>query len=249
MGRGTARPFKTTRFLRTGKVFRGLVPPRAMQPAGGGGLRTFDYHARSLARSVLGAPARLLRFRHVQATSHCVTQKPSRRRFLKLGIAGAVLLGGGTALYRTVGRFGPAAAGYKVFDDDEVKVLEAACEAHFPGAPEWPLSAKEAGCAQFVDRYLSELYSDNQTLFRALLRTLNLSTLITHRTLFKNLDAKERLDVLESWASSSMRLRRGGYASLTLFIKMGYYENEKVREALGYSLGCEVSQEGRPQGI
>ena len=175
--------------------------------------------------------------------------KTSRRRFLKLGIAGAVLLGGGTALYRAVGRFGPAAAGWKVFDADEVQVLEAACEAHFPGAPEWPLSAKEAGCAQFVDRYLAELYGDNQTLFRALLRTLNLSTLVTHRTQFKHLDPKERLEVLESWASSSMRVRRGGYSSLTLFIKMGYFENEKVREALGYTLGCTVSQEGRPQGI
>ncbi len=177
------------------------------------------------------------------------TQQPSRRRFLKLGIAGAALIGTGTVVYRTVGRFGPPALGYKVFDADELAVLEAACEAHFPGPPEWPLSAKEAGAPAFVDRYLAELYPDNQKLFRALLRTLNLSTLVTHRAQFKNLPVKDRFEVLETWAASSLRLRRGGNQSLTLFIKMGYFENEKVREALGYTYGCEVSQEGRPQGI
>jgi hypothetical protein len=178
-----------------------------------------------------------------------VATDPSRRRFLKLGFGGALALGGGTWVYRTVGRFGPAAAGYQVFDENEVQVLEAACEAHFPGAPEWPLTAKEAGCPQFVDRYVAALYPDNQLLFRALLRTLNLSTLFTHRRTFRLLDAKDRLEVLEEWARSSLRLRRAGYQSLTLFIKMGYFENEKVREAMGYTLGCHVPQEGRPQGI
>jgi hypothetical protein len=177
------------------------------------------------------------------------TQRPSRRRFLKLGIAGAALLGTGTALYRTLGRFGPPALGYKVFDAEEVAVLEAACEAHFPGPPEWPLTAKEAGVPAFVDRYLAELYPDNQTLIRALLRTLNVSTLVTHRAQFKNLPVRERLDVLDTWAASSLRLRRAGNQSVTLFIKMGYFENEKVRGALGYTYGCEVPQEGRPQGI
>ncbi len=178
-----------------------------------------------------------------------MTEKPSRRKFLKLGIAGVVVLTGGTYVYRAVGRFGPAAAGYKVFDDDEVLVLEAACEAHFPGGPDWPMTAKEAGVPQFVDRYLSELYHDNQLLFRALLRTINLSTVVSHGRTFRTLSAADRLDVLESWAKSSTRFRRGAYASLTLFIKMGYFENEQVREAMGYSLGCPVSQEGRPQSI
>ncbi len=178
-----------------------------------------------------------------------MTAQPSRRKFLKLGIAGAVVLTTGTAVYRAVGRFGPAAVGYRVFDEAELLVLEAACEAHFPGGPDWPLSAKEAGCAQFVDRYLAELYPDNQLLFRALLRMLNVSTLVTHRRFFRTLLPAERLEVLEDWAKSSIRLRRGGYASLTLFIKMGYFENEKVREAMGYSLGCNVPQEGRAQGI
>lgn len=177
------------------------------------------------------------------------SSQPSRRRFLKLGLAGGLVLGTGTALYQAVGRFGPPAPGWRVFDAAEIAILEAAAEAHFPGAPDWPLTAKEAGCAPFVDRYVSNLYSDNQLLIRALLRTLNLSTLVTHRRTFRTLEAKDRLEVLESWASSSVKLRRGGYASLTFFIKMGYFENPRVHEAMGYTLGCNVPQEGRPQGV
>ncbi len=66
---------------------------------------------------------------------------PSRRRLLKWGIAGAAVLCGGAWVYRTVGRFGPPAPGLLAFDAQEFAVLEATCEAFFPGPPEWPLSA------------------------------------------------------------------------------------------------------------
>jgi hypothetical protein len=172
--------------------------------------------------------------------------RPSRRRVLKLGLAGAALLGGGSWVYRTVGRFGPAAPGYRVFDPGELAVLEAICEAHFPGPPDWPLTAKEAGCVEFVDRYVGGLYSDHQLALRALVRTLNVSTLVTHGRTFRWLTPTDRLEVLEGWAKSSLQLRRAGNQSLTLFVKLGYFENPRVRDAVGITLGCPVSQEGRP---
>lgn len=167
---------------------------------------------------------------------------------MKLGIAGAAVLGGGTFVYRSFGRFGPAAAGFRIFDAYELSVLEAVCDAHFPGTDGAP-SAKEAGCAAFVDRYLSELYSEQHTLVRALLRTLNLATVVTHGRTFRFLSVEDRADVLATWASSSLRLRRAGKQSLSFIINLGYFENERVREVLGYTHGCEISQEGRPQGI
>jgi hypothetical protein len=170
----------------------------------------------------------------------------TRRKFL---IGTGVIIAGGAVLYRAVGRFGPAATGYKVFDEDELAVLSAATEAYFPGPPEWPLSGKEAGCIEFVDRYVGNLYWDNQLLIRALLRSLSVSTLVSHRKTFRWLSVQERADVLDAWAGSTSRLRRGGHQSLALFIKMGYFENERVREAMGYTLGCNVPQEGRPQGV
>jgi hypothetical protein len=176
-------------------------------------------------------------------------QQPTRRRILKFGIAGAALASGGTWVYRTVGRFGPAAPGYQVFDENEVAVLEAACEAYFPGPPDFPISATEAGTAQFVDRYVGGLYSDTQLLIRALLRTINVSTLLTHGRVFRWLSVGNRFEVLERWTTSSLRVRRAGNQSLRFMINMGYMENEKVRTAMGFTEGCTISQEGRPQGI
>jgi hypothetical protein len=159
------------------------------------------------------------------------------------------VLGGGTWVYRAVGRFGPPAPGYVVFDPYELAILDAACDAFFPGPPEWPLTATEARTTMFVDRYVGGLYEDNQTLFRALLRTLNVSTLLTHGRTFRWLSSQDRFEVLEGWAKSSLYVRRSGHLSLSLIIKMGYYENEKVRAAAGFVEGCPLSQEGRPQGV
>jgi len=159
------------------------------------------------------------------------------------------MLGGGTWIYRTVGHFGPPAPGLLVFDEHELSVLESVCDAFFPGPPDWPLSAAEAGTAKFVDRYVGGLYADNHTLFRAFMRTLNLSTVLTHGRTFRLLSNKDRFDVMEGWANSSLYVRRAGNQSLSLIIKMGYFENEKVREAGGFIEGCPIPQEGRPQGI
>ncbi len=174
---------------------------------------------------------------------------PTRRRLLKWGVVGGALLGGGTYVYSAVGRFGPPAPGLKIFDAHELAVLEAACEAYFPGPPLSPFTAAEVGTAQFVDRYVGGLYPDNQILLRALLRTLNLSTVLTHGRTFRWLSPADRFEVLEAWADSNLRFRRAGQQSLSLFIKMGYFENTKVREVSEFVEGCPVSQEGRPQGI
>jgi hypothetical protein len=173
---------------------------------------------------------------------------PSRRRLLKWGIAGSALLGGGTFIYRSVGRFGPPGPGLMLFDAHEFAVLEAVCEGFFPGPPEWPLTAAEAETAKFVDRYVSRLYPDGQLLFRALMRTLNLSTVLTHGRTFRYLSVADRAEVLEGWAKSSLYARRSANQSMSLIIKMGYFEHPKVREAGGFVEGCPISQEGRPQG-
>jgi hypothetical protein len=174
---------------------------------------------------------------------------PSRRRLLKWGVAGGALLGGGTWVYKTVGNFGPPAPGLVVFDAHEFAVLEATCDAFFPGAPDWPLSAAEAETAKFVDRYVGGLYPDNQMLFRAFMRTLNLSTVLTHGRTFRWLSQPDRHEVMEGWANSSLYVRRAGNQSLSLIINMGYFEHPRVREAGGFIEGCPIPQEGRPQGI
>ena len=136
-----------------------------------------------------------------------------------------------------------------VFDADEFRVLEKACEAVFPGPPEWPFSADQVQTAAFVDTYVANLYDDHHLLFRTLLRTLNVSTVVSYGRSFYWLGLEKRQEVLQQWRNSDLRLRRAGYQSLTFAIKLGYFEDDRVRAAGGFTPGCAVPQDGRPRGL
>ena len=178
-----------------------------------------------------------------------IAQKPTRRTLLKaLGIGGLVVAGGAW-VWKTVGLFGPPAPGLLVFDANEFRILEKACEAIFPGPPEWPYAADQVQTAGFVDAYVASLYDDHHLLFRTLLRTLNVSTIVSHGRSFYWLGLEKRQQVLQQWRNSELRLRRAGYQSLTFAIKLGYFEDDRVRAAGGFTPGCNVPQEGRPKGL
>ena len=151
-------------------------------------------------------------------------------------------------MYRTLGRFGPPATGRLVFDEQEYDVLEKACAAMFPGPPEWPFKASEVGTAEFVDTYVGGLYEDNQFLFRVLMRTLNVSSVLTHGAAFRWLTENARREVLSAWRESDLRVRRAGYQSMSLMIKMGYYEDDRVRASAGFVAGCDLSGRAKPPG-
>ena len=178
-----------------------------------------------------------------------LAQKPTRRTLLKVLGFGGLVLAGGTWVMRTVGRFGPPAPGRMVFDADEFRILEKACEAVFPGPPEWPYSADQVHTPAFVDTYVGNLYDDHHLLFRALIRTLNVSTIISYGRSFYWLGLEKRQEVLQQWRTSDLRVRRAGYQSLTFAIKLGYFEDDRVRAAGGFTPGCNLPQENRPQGL
>ncbi|MBL9038363.1 MAG: twin-arginine translocation signal domain-containing protein [Archangium sp.] len=165
----------------------------------------------------------------------------SRRGLLKAaGIGGVALLGGGWVVH-TLRGFGPPVAGRFVFDAIEYDVVEKMGEAFFPGAPDWPFTAAEVDVPRFVDLYVSELYPDSQQLFRMLVRTLNVSSIVSHGAAFRFLPLARRADVLVGWRESTFRVRRAGYLALSGVFHMGYFEDERVRAAGGYVTGCDLS--------
>lgn len=178
-----------------------------------------------------------------------LTAKPTRRTLLKVLGVGGLLVAGGTWVWRTVGRFGPPAAGRMVFDQSEFAILQKACEAYFPGRPEWPFSADEVQTAEFVDTYAGNLYPDVQLLFRVLLRTLNVTPVPTRGRSFYWLPLEARQAVLQEWRTSELRVRRAGYQSLSFAIKLGYFEDDRVRAAAGFTAGCNVPTDARPPGL
>lgn len=171
----------------------------------------------------------------------------SRRRLLKAAGVGGLLLAGGGWVFATLRGFGPPKAGLRVFDFIEYAVVQALCEAQFPGPPDDVYSAADVKLPEFVDLYVSGLYDDTQTLFRMLIRTLNLSTVLSHGRTFRSLDLAQRQAVLREWGTSDLRVRRAGYQSLCFATHLGYYEDERVRAALGLTAGCDLSATpGRP---
>lgn len=178
-----------------------------------------------------------------------LTQKPTRRTLIKVLGIGGLLVAGGTWVWRTAGLFGPPAPGRMVFDADEFRILEKVCEAVFPGLPAWPYSADQVQTAGFVDTYVGNLYDDHHLLFRALLRTLNLSTIVSYGRSFYWLGLEQRQQVLQQWRTSDLRVRRAGYQSLMFAIKLGYFEDDRVRTAAGFNAGCNLPQDGRPKGL
>lgn len=172
------------------------------------------------------------------------TGRVDRRALLKVaGVGGAALLLGAWA-WRTLRGFGPPGKGLRAFDESEWQTVVAYTEAMFPGPPDWPLSAKDARVAEFVDLWVAALYEDTQQLFRMLVRTLALSTLVSHGRAFRFLTVAERRAVLDQWAESDLRVRRAGYQSLSFPAHLGYLEDERVRAAEGLELGCDLSAFG-----
>lgn len=174
---------------------------------------------------------------------------PSRRRLLALlGVGGALLAGGGW-LYRALGRFGPAAEGFQVFDADELPVVDALCEAFFPGPPEVPFTAKALGLSRFVDAYVGGLYEDTRSLFRLLIHGFDAAAVATHGARFHRLPLDERRAVLEAWRTSSVRTRSAAYDALSFPVKMGYFEDDRVRAWAGFTAGCDLSAHPGPKSI
>ena len=178
-----------------------------------------------------------------------LAQKPTRRNVLKAAGIGGLVLMGGTWVWATVGRFGPPASGRMVFDTQEFANLQKVCEAFFPGRPEFPFSADEVQTAEFVDTYAGNLYPDVQLLFRVLIRTLNVSPIPTRGRSFYWLPLQARREVLEEWRTSNLRVRRAGFQSLSFAIKLGYFEDDRVRAAGGFTIGCNIPTDARPQGL
>ncbi len=171
-----------------------------------------------------------------------VPGRASRRTFIKRLIAGLSLVALGGIAYRVLFARGRPAPGNRSLTEEEMKTAEAVAETFFPGPPRVPVSARDADVPAFVDGYVADLPEDRARLFKLLLRTLEWSTLPTHGSRFTGLPVQERRAVLDGWNASRLYPRRTAYRSLRLACAMGYFENDRVREAVGWRLGCLPSR-------
>jgi hypothetical protein len=159
---------------------------------------------------------------------------------LQIGAFGAAFLTLGGFVYRTLWGFGPTAPGLKVLSSEDLEMSTALAEAFFPGPPHFPISGIDVGLPEFTDAYLDGLYPDQQRLLLSLFRVLNLWPLVSYGRTFVELPLSLRREVLKGWQLSRTQLRRAGHQTLRFIYALGYFEDFRVRSALGLRFGCPL---------
>jgi Gluconate 2-dehydrogenase subunit 3 len=167
---------------------------------------------------------------------------PTRRRFLKGGLAvGALALAGSAvAFVRTRGYALPSGhLGLEELDTWEFAVVRAAAlriaapdregDAAIP-------SADEVDVAGFVDRYAARMpRATRRDLSRFLAYVEHVAPALSgHAARFTRLGASEQDKVLSGLEASDSMLLRGGFAGLKSLVFMGYYRDARTWPIVGY---------------
>ncbi len=158
----------------------------------------------------------------------------SRRGLLASGAALlAVGAGGGLSL-----ALGPPAPGALVLSDRELRVVGAAAEAMFPGAP-LPLDGIQAAVAARVDEIVADLMDPlRRAAFRYVLRVLEVGTMARRGRPFSALPVHTRQVVLERWSEPEVVPRRVAGDSLRAVLGMAYFSHPDVLASIGWERGC-----------
>lgn len=164
---------------------------------------------------------------------------PSRRQFLKVGIASGVVLAGAGWLVLRRGR-GPA-RGYLWLDARSLPIVTALVPAVLDGAlPAEPAERREAVAATVAafDRAISGLSPAVQEELAQLFSLLALSggrfIVAGVRSAWAEATGEEVEAFLRRWRTSRFGLLRAGYQALTQLIVAAWYGNPASWERIGY---------------
>lgn len=163
----------------------------------------------------------------------------TRRRLLALGVGvGALTLAGGAAWLVSVPR---AAPGRAVLSDDESALLTRLGEVWFPPGNPLGVAAGEVDLAAGLDVVVASFTAREQRVLHALLRALDQLPRATLRstTRFRDLPLAQRRELLVEW-EGSLGPRRQLAGLLRVLVGIPYFEDERVRLAIGHQLGCPL---------
>jgi hypothetical protein len=157
----------------------------------------------------------------------------SRRRFLRLSLLGAAVVG-------VAGVVGRHLSGYsldeklqnqlRVLSPKEFLILSAIARRVLAG--DGP-SADEVQAALYADAYLQKVPEALVSDVRGLLHLFEHATSATSR--FTHLSGEEQDQCLRSWQASRLALKRQGFQALRTLCFMGYYRDPRTWPMLGYT--------------
>ena len=163
---------------------------------------------------------------------------PTRRQFIKVGIAGAALFAAARFLDRPLAA--PTDA-YRVLDENAAKIMRALIPVVLAGS----LPADDAARARAVgdvvaafDRAVSGLAPAVQGELAQLFSFLNFApSRVAFAGLWSPVDATPREELnafLTRWRHSRFDLQRQSYEALTQLIQASWYDNPASWKAIGY---------------
>jgi hypothetical protein len=160
----------------------------------------------------------------------------SRRRFLKLGLAGGGLAlagGGGLAALRGCA---PPVEGLRLLSAHQYRTLSALARAHIPRGGPFELGAEDFDVARMFDDFLADEPEENIRDLGLALNLVELGPLVFERrlTTFSRLSREEQTDHWTSWMVSDRLLQRRAALAFRKFISLVFYDQPAVWPHIGY---------------
>ena len=163
----------------------------------------------------------------------------SRRRFLKRGLFGGLILGmGGVFAYQQSGYELSAdkVKSLKILGAKEYLVLQAISARILASDQEGDAEASELGVVEWIDGYLERQSPWVKKDFLMLLNAIEHTGPIMdfHFSRFTRMSKASQDKVLDNWARSRIGLRKQGFNGLKGLCVMAYYRHPKTWSMLGY---------------
>jgi len=162
----------------------------------------------------------------------------TRRRFLKFGLGGVILLavpGVGLGLRPSV--LVEPAAPLRTFNQRQFSVLAAVAETMCPGAAGLP-SAGDLGVAEALDHLYSRMDPTTGKDIGAILDLLEnalAGALLDGRVrTFTACSPEQRREVLDAWRTSAISVRRAIFKALRGFVMAAYWGDRRTWDFIGY---------------
>jgi hypothetical protein len=163
---------------------------------------------------------------------------PTRRQFLKVGIAGAMVLASGRWLE---GALAAPARGFRVLDDSAASILARFVPLVLAGALPAEREAHARAVREVIeafDRAVSVLSPPVQEEVQQLFSLLRFSPMrVAFTGLWETVEdstASELEAFLLRWRHSRFDIQRAGYQALTQLIQAAWFDNPSAWPAIGY---------------
>lgn len=162
----------------------------------------------------------------------------SRRTLLFRGVLATVGLSLSGLFIKYAAQLGRGPApGRQALSEREARVAAALFATCFPGGGRLPAVDVDAAL-DGLDAFLYRTDPDQRILFRAMMHVVEDQCLLFRGRFFSAATASVRLAEVRAWETTPIYTKRTAFTSVKILIGMQYAEQDSVRRAIGWYVGC-----------